>query len=865
MKPFSKGLFLASLACGLVMSSCGNEAPWDGTSGEGGKISLNLTTDGSVFRSTRADDNMSPVVPGAEEFRISLNSSDGSYSKEWSTLAAFNKEEGFPMGNYKIVAEYGDLETEGFTAPYYKGDADVSVRLGEESSAEIKASLANSMVSIRYTDEFTQAFPAYSASIQSKGHEPIVFAQNETRPAYVTPSEVALAVTMSKDMTQTVTVNPASFTTTARRHYIVTIGVEGNVAQGTGVLKVTFEENVEQEVIDIALSDELFNAPEPYVTPNDDAKSDIEHFELVTFDGNPEFHVFAYGGIKSAKLTVTAADGGKVPAFGSEVELVNADATAQAQLKAAGVDCAGFFTQAGEMGVVNFKEFIKNLAPGSYKVALNVTDNLVRSIAAEDLSVLNAKISAVEYEVSAGTAPKFMGETMEVVVATNCEALKDEMSFTVDGKAVNVSGTPVRVQAPVQTRADLSYQYKYTLGVDPIADSEVTVSGAFANKPAQNVKVAVDMPQYTMDTDAFAKKVKIRVNYADAAMRKIIVEKAKVYAGNSTVSAGNITRDVENGIIEVKGLNSATAYNTYSLTLGTNKERNNTVVPAFTTEEAAGVPNGDFEDLVETINTTIQQGSKWTITVAGAQRKTDLSMQIKEPVNWKSTNEITCNLNSSTLNSWYTIPSVYNTTLSWLAHQPKVQVAIVYQEAHTTTPSIYENLSSYSQSNAMVIRNVAWDSNGSDVGVTKQTVTSSNYYGHEVPEIANRTAGRMYLGTTAGEGVSFATRPTALKGYYKYVRDYNDQQEKGVVTVEVLAGSEVISSGQIELGPQDNYTEFTIPLTCNYAFNKKATSLKISISSSNKTSGIETTNYCNKDECCSRGAMLTVDALSFEY
>lgn len=243
-------------------------------------------------------------------------------------------------------------------------------------------------------------------------------------------------------------------------------------------------------------------------------------------------------------------------------------------------------------------------------------------------------------------------------------------------------------------------------------------------------------------------------------------------------------------------------------------------------------------------------------------------MIVKEPTGWKSTNVETCNLSEGLLNSWYKVPSVYNTTLSWKSHQPTVKIMGIGQTGYDSTADVYNNLVSYTQSNAMVIRNVAWDNNGVGIDYKSQTgnTSYSNYYCSNQPSsIANRTAGRLYLGTSAGEGVSFATRPTALKGYYKYVRDYNDQQEKGVVTVQVLAGSEVMASGQIELGPQENYTEFSIPLTCNYAFNKKATSLKISISSSNRTSDIKTTNYCNKDECCSRGAMLTVDALSFEY
>lgn len=81
-----------------------------------------------------------------------------------------------------------------------------------------------------------------------------------------------------------------------------------------------------------------------------------------------------------------------------------------------------------------------------------------------------------------------------------------------------------------------------------------------------------------------------------------------------------------------------------------------------------------------------------------------------------------------------------------------------------------------------------------------------------------------------------------------------------------MNGETVIASGQQEFVAANEYTEFSVPL--NYEqYNLLATSLRIIFSSSNHTdeANIKTTNYINKDECCSRGAMLTIDNLTFSY
>ncbi len=325
----------------------------------------------------------------------------------------------------------------------------------------------------------------------------------------------------------------------------------------------------------------------------------------------------------------------------------------------------------------------------------------------------------------------------------------------------------------------------------------------------------------------------------------------------------------------IEGLNPNTPYSLRANFL----EVYSTNSVSVTTESGAGVPNGDFEELTETINISgMNQGGRWRPTRVGGYMQNTCSFQIKEPNNWASVNKKTCN-NEGALNknSWFIIPSTYNTSLSWTGTVPDYGI---WGGGGTETPEVYQNLSAQAGSNAMVIRNVAWDENGTSPSDDSKTTTSDGYYNRNVPVIANYSAGKLFLGSysyssgteTYDEGIEFVSRPVSLKGYYKYVQDGNDTDETGMVTVSLLNGETIIGTGSIAFNAVGDYTEFDVPITYSEA-SLKATELRIMITSSNhasynqadETASIKTTNYNGRYESASRGAMLTVDNLTFSY
>lgn len=894
MKSFSKLMLFMALGAG-IFSSCSNESPWEAGTTADGKIAINLLTDGSVLTGTRASDSESPLVPGASEFSISLVSTDGSYKNSWSSLDGFNKEAGFPMGSYLISANYGNLDDEGFTNPYFYGESQVSVSLGKESNANITAKLANSMVSIRYSDEFGDYFTGFSATTQTTGHSPVVFAQNESRPAYITPGMVNLGLTLTNSASQTVTLTPSNFEAQPQHHYIVTFGVEGNINNDRAMLTVTWSEEVVEETKEIFLTDEMFTKPAPEIKANGFTSDDqISVFEGIGDDAkNPEFHVFAFGGMEKATLTIVASDNGSVPPCGGSVELFNADDATQANLKASGIECVGFWGSVGEMAVINLKDLLRTLIPGTYTITLDIEDSLGRHPSEENNVILNIKVEGIEYQFTGYKKPDFLDDEIEVVISTNCENLKEELTFYAldqNSEFQNASFTYLNDTTEPTVLTNLPYHYAYKLTLpESIIDSKWKVRTQLANKTMREMEVEVNMPVFTVETDAFAKKVKLRILVPDDSKwdAQTIVNNAKIYNGNTQITQG-ITCYPEDRIIEVTRIDGSNAfspgntYNGFSLSLGkTLIESYKNNVNSFTTEKDTNVPNGDFESLIQYFSGTINQGGTWSTSPMdfGSNYQNTATFTIHEPTGgWATTNQKTM---SGTTNTWFKQPSVFNASLSYSGYCTGVAIGT---GRGSETPDSYKNFNIHGGTNAMVIRNVAWDDTGSvpskDDGIFGKVKGTKDYYNTKVPEVKNKSVGKMFLGyysysngeETYKEGISFESRPSALTGWYTYKNDSQDSEDFGTVVATVYYNDEVIATGNAELHNCIDYAQFNIPL--NYSqFGKNATKISIMVTSSkyastkmeDETANVKVSTYNSPYESYQHGATLVVDDFEFVY
>ena len=832
-----KFLGLLPLAA-LLFASCSDENGLD--SGATGKLNISLKPDysltSSVGEDSRATQSQAPEINLAD-VTIHIVKDDGSVDKEfpYSELEANST---LPTGAYTLEAYYGSENDEGFEKPYFYGAAEFHIYDSETSNPEVLISLSNSMVSVTYSEAFKNYFSAYTTTLQSEAGVPVTFSQIENRPAYLKPGEIAITINATKTTGTQISLQPASIKAKAKTYYNVTFDVNGGNV-GDAPLSIPFDDATTLEPIEIDLSDALVKAPAPVLTAKGfesgvsfDVKEGDVLGEAVQIVGIAESGIAEVTlGIQSAYL--------QAKGWPSSIELVGASEDEKTLLRDMGFEIAGLWSNVDKMFVIKFNKVISALkAEGSdpsHTFTVQVKDKY--SKVAESPLTLAFNTNPVSLSFVAAETLYQGAKTLALTVNYTGDNLANNVKFY----AINSAGG--EQQCAIQSVATVTEGEQYTVVIAIPATTNDLKLWADYNGIFTTPQVTVpNTYKYTLSVDegnVWSHEATITVSDAAALGGKLYLNGAEYT--NYTTEGANIT---------IKGLAKTTQY---TVRLADSEGFISTLV-SFTTEDELAVPNGDFENLTQTISVSdMNQGAQYNIWPANYQNKE--TFVISEPNGWGSINNTTCNTSASNLNSWFLIPSTYNTTLSWSAYNSF--------RKNSKTPDVYSGLTAQSGSNAMVVRNVGWNANGtspSDSGGAFNTT----YYCENIPTVANASAGQLFLET------SFGVRPVTLTGYYKYkLCDAGlDETEKAKVTVTVYDSSNaVVGQGSVELGPSTDYTQYTrfnVPVT--YSVLKKANKIKIMITSSNRAEGsVKVSDHLGEREASKYGAILTVDNLSFSY
>lgn len=862
-----KKIFLYS-ATMLLLVSCANEDK-QGSSGYGA-INVQVLADYKVVPVTRSTAESASTIenPDVSEFALKLVSSDGSFSRAWDSLADFDPATKIPVGTYTMSAFYGDIDIEGFEKPFYLGETPVAVRDRENSSVEINCTLANVKVTVEYSDAFKKYFADYSTTIHSTGGEYIEFSKTETRAAYVKPGKITIQTHLKKQNGIESTFEPAAIpNAAARQHYKIKLDISDNNA-GEAQLNISFDETTETQPIKIDISDEVMVAPAPsFLLSGFESGVPVEAKEFnYPADKNVNISLTAKGGLAGCTLT-TSSRSLESKGWPQEIDLINMSEDQAEILRRLGLKIKGFSEVGNKMGFIDFTELFTQLQ------IIGNSDQHMFTISAKDLY---GKVSESPISLSVKNLPlTFTLQEPEAVFVGSSSAI---IPVLYDGSDIdlvqfsylNAEGHKVNCTSTVLSAEENLYQVKISVeATNKPIEIEASLSGGLKTAATS---ISVLTPEFTISAeeyDVWAKKAIVKLTAADPQYQDAVNRYAVLYT-NSTGQWVQAASTHEDDVHTLTGLSPDTRYQIKGTCNNEQENVNYHGDCTIRTETTAGVPNGNFEELTQTISIQdMNQGGKYSVWPVDYQNT--CSFTIQEPTGWSSVNAKTCNTSAANQMSWFVIPSTYNTTLSWSSYRSFGM--------STQTPDIYKGLSAQDGNNAMVIRNVAWDANGTTPSKTGGAFNTT-YYNTNVPSMSNRSAGKLFLGSYSysgnsesyNEGTSFSSRPSTMKGWYKYTPDNNDVSETGVISVTLLNGETVLASGTINLTAASDYTEFTVPLVYTVT-DKKANLLKIMITSSNhasysqseETATIKTTDYYSQYESNSRGATLTIDNLNFIY
>ena len=291
------------------------------------------------------------------------------------------------IGNYDVVASHGQSMNAAFENPYYEGAKNVRIYPDKVNTVNISCSLANTIFSVEFPQDFDQYFDIYEVSVTNGTGNPLVLsntpqAGNPLEAGFDAKAYFAVTGTLTWDL-YLKNVEGGEYHTVitysdvkARQHYHLKFNLgEDAAADGAFVVKVTLDSSMDESSHELTL--DFDNRYLPSVSTNDEFA--VESGEPVTTPiGNTtrkELNFSTPVGVQSLRVT---HDNDQLVQSGlpTYVELVGKDAP---DLSAAGIIVtqseATRSVVSGAPGVkVDLTSFISRLPVGVYGMDFTIVD-----------------------------------------------------------------------------------------------------------------------------------------------------------------------------------------------------------------------------------------------------------------------------------------------------------------------------------------------------------------------------------------------------------------------------------------------------------------------------------------------------------
>lgn len=777
----------------LAVSACSDTFDPSGDSGDGGRMLLNVGVDRDVkapqkLSGRSAASRVATEADHIDAGDLTLKMTSHLSGKVFTyKLADFDPTTTFPIGRYTIDAYYGEEGKEDFAAPYYKGSTEVVLHENEATPVSLTATLANSMVSIVYGEDFKNYFPSYSVEIATSKGASIIHNNGEERAAYVEPGLITIYADVTKPNGVKGKLKAAEFTAEARNHYVVTMGL--GAPSGGSAITVTFNSELVEETVEIDVSDQILLAPAPTLsavgfTPGEE----ITIVEGTTTSGPLRVVATAIAGVASGQLTTQGAS--LITQGWPPVVNFPADAENLAKIEEFGIRPQGFRGTTTQMALVDFREGLSKLTYNASSdnrttFTLTVTDKYNKVSEPMSFTVVVQELTLAVEKVY---TPAVNEESMVVDMLFNNEDLRDFVRFEV----MDNNGAYQRVVHERLEHVPGSNKYKVRIPIPRSANDVVFRAVVLGNNSLSLAPVTVVRTGVAMvfsDVDVYAKHATVSILGNHGAQYAL---SAKWFASTD----GTNYTQIPGGQVDVNGANATIN----DLTDGTHYylkvEANNAVSEPieFTTESIVQLPNNKMDDWF------IENGQTkyWWKSYCGSDKNTP----------WGSMNLVSTSEGGSNDRD---ISDSRN--------------GMGYCAASGT-----DRTTDARSGNAALIKTVGWGQGNSAAGrlsSIKRASVGQLHLGSSPTQFVN-TSGESYDGVI-DYGYPFSSRPSSLSFWYKYQPKNSNDYGYAEIWLKSADGK-IIAKETRNLTRADQYTEVVMNLP--YTVKQKAAKICVIFRSS---------------------------------
>ena len=290
------------------------------------------------------------------------------------------------IGTYTVTASNGEDLNAAFNNPYYEGSKDVKIYPDRINTVDLTCSLANTIFSVEFPEDFSDNFDVYEVSVTNGTGSALVLSN---APQAGNSLEAGLDAEAYFAVTGTLTWNlylknseggEYRYTATyedvkAKQHYHLTFELgEDQTADGAFIIKVTLDNSMDESEHKLIL--DFDNSSLPEVSSNDEFAVE-SGVPVTTPVGNSISKVLNFStpvGVSSLRIT---HDNEVLEQSGlpKSAELIGTSAT---DLTNAGIVVSQAITKAVALGsaevAVDITSFISRLPVGAYEMTFTVID-----------------------------------------------------------------------------------------------------------------------------------------------------------------------------------------------------------------------------------------------------------------------------------------------------------------------------------------------------------------------------------------------------------------------------------------------------------------------------------------------------------
>lgn len=362
-----------------VLASCNQEVIQDNSYGYLGiRMDSDLSED-IIVKADAADDMV---------FAVNVSNQSGqtvATEEDHRTVTTENPIK-LQIGTYTVTASNGEDLNAAFNNPYYEGSKDVKIYPDRINTVDLTCSLANTIFSVEFPEDFSDNFDVYEVSVTNGTGSALVLSN---APQAGNALEAGLDAEAYFAVTGTLTWNlylknseggEYRYTATyenvkAKQHYHLTFELgEDQTADGAFIIKVTLDNSMDESEHKLIL--DFDNSSLPEVSSNDEFAVE-SGVPVTTPVGNTISKVLNFStpvGVSSLRIT---HDNEVLEQSGlpKSAELIGTSAT---DLTNAGIVVSQAITKAVAQGsaevAVNITSFISRLPVGAYEMTFTVID-----------------------------------------------------------------------------------------------------------------------------------------------------------------------------------------------------------------------------------------------------------------------------------------------------------------------------------------------------------------------------------------------------------------------------------------------------------------------------------------------------------